>query len=347
MKPSVQLAALAHRVWSGKGVLSTVLLPLSWITRQAVERKRRHFANPATREHGRAPVVVVGNIYVGGTGKTPVVIALIQGLRERGWTPGVISRGYGVAAGEAARVGRGHLDPKAFGDEPALIAQRTDAPIAVHPRRALALRALEAACPDVDVVIADDGLQHLALGRDIEVAVQDARGIGNGRLLPAGPLREPADRLEHVDYIIVNLEPGEPDPAMATGVPAVGMRLLPERLEHLATRRSLEWRTWLAGHSDAPVSAVAGIGRPQRFFRMLEACGLTLAQAVALPDHAEFRTSPFEALGPGPILITAKDAIKCAAFARDERLWVVHAEPKFSDEHWLDDVDERLRDAAH
>jgi tetraacyldisaccharide 4'-kinase len=346
LKPSAALASLAHRAWRRKGVISALLLPLSWITRLAVARKRRRFAGPATQERGRTPVIVVGNIYVGGTGKTPVVIALVEGLRKRGWTPGVISRGYGVAAGQAPRVGTGRLDPAQFGDEPALIASRTGAPIGVHPRRVLALRALEAAHPEIDVVIADDGLQHLALGRDIELVVQDARGIGNGRLLPAGPLREPSEKLDQVDYLVVNLEPEEPDPAPTGTVPVLAMRLFPVRVEHLATHRSQDWSDWLASHGQDPVNAVAGIGRPRRFFRMLEACGLTLARTVALPDHAAFQASPFTALGPAPILITAKDAIKCAAFANDDRLWVVHAEPRFSSDDWLDDIARRLRDIA-
>ncbi|HEU0229357.1 MAG TPA: tetraacyldisaccharide 4'-kinase [Burkholderiaceae bacterium] len=344
MKPSARLATLAHRVWRGKGLASTVLLPFSWITRLVVAHKRQRFARPDARQRGRSPVVVVGNIYVGGTGKTPVVIALAQGLRERGWTPGVISRGYGVASSQAPRVGTGHLDPARFGDEPALIALRTGVPVGVHPRRILALRALEAAHPEIDVVIADDGLQHIELGRDIELAVQDARGIGNGRLLPAGPLREPADRLGQIDYLVVNLEPGQSDPASTGGVPTVGMRLFPSHVEHLATRRSVDWSTWLIEHGRTPANAVAGIGRPERFFGMLEACGLALAHTVALPDHAAFQTSPFDALGPGPILITAKDAIKCGAFTNDDRLWVVHATPRFTDSHWLDDIARRLRD---
>ncbi|TAM85766.1 MAG: tetraacyldisaccharide 4'-kinase [Candidimonas sp.] len=341
----MQLACLAHRIWRHKGPISTLLLPLSWLTRLIVACKRRRFAKPSAQTRGRAPIIVVGNIYVGGTGKTPVTIALVQGLRALGWTPGIVSRGYGVKKAQAARTGIGQLDPAQFGDEPALIARCTGAPVAVHPRRGLALRALEAAYPEVDVIIADDGLQHLALARDIEVAVQDSRGIGNGRLLPAGPLREPAGRLRHVDYLIVNLEAGQRPPKAPGTVPVVCMRLLPERMEHLATHRIQTWNAWFADHGKDPVSAVAGIGRPRRFFRMLAASGLTLADAVALPDHATFRDSPFDALGQRPILITAKDAIKCAAHARDGRLWVVHATPHFSDEHWIGHIARRLRAA--
>src|SRR5690606_11147564 len=134
-------------------------------------------------------------------------------LLAHGWHPGIISRGYGVDVGERARSGQGELDPLRYGDEPALIAHVTQAPIAVHPDRSLAIKRLRRDYPKVDVIIADDGLQHLALGRDLEIAVQDGRGIGNGRVLPAGPLREPASRLEYVDILISNLQPGEAAPS--------------------------------------------------------------------------------------------------------------------------------------
>ena len=344
MKASSSLAGLAHRIWRRKGLASAVLLPLSWLTGMAVARKKRRFARPGAQAQSRRPVVVVGNIYVGGTGKTPVVIALAQGLRARGWTPGVISRGYGSAAGGGPRVGRGpRLAPGEFGDEPALIAAETDAPIAVHRRRALALRALERAHPEVDVIIADDGLQHLALGRDIEIVVQDARGTGNGRLLPAGPLREPAAKLSQADYIVTNLEADQTDDGPARDdARRIGMRLRPREVRHLASQRTLAWDDWRTQYGRRPVDALAGIGQPGRFFRMLQACGLTLGQTVALPDHAAFEASTFDAFGSSPILITAKDAVKCAG-SNDARLWAVHVAARFSDGRWLDDLALRLR----
>src|SRR5690606_16068633 len=181
-----------------KGLISTLLSPLSWVARAFIARKRlRYQRKPGLSHQSRLPVIIVGNIYVGGTGKTPVVIALVQSLQARGWRPGVISRGYGAKVGKHARTGQGQLDPALFGDEPALIAQATQVPVAVHPKRALALLELQETYPQVDVIVADDGLQHLALGRDLEIVVQDGRGIGNGRVLPAGPLREPASRLDY------------------------------------------------------------------------------------------------------------------------------------------------------
>lgn len=200
-----RLARWVMRQWQIRGWFAGLMLPLSWVTAAVVARKqaalRSHRGKP---HHPGVPVVIVGNILVGGTGKTPVVIAITQYLQSRGWRPGILSRGYGVASGSEPRVGDRDLDPGTFGDEPVLINRQTGAPIAVHPRRVQAATALLQAFPDVDVLVCDDGLQHLALARDVEIVVQDQRGIGNGRLLPAGPLREPATRLQHVTAIVTN-----------------------------------------------------------------------------------------------------------------------------------------------
>jgi len=322
---------------------SALLLPLSWLVRLAIARKQRRFRrHPECVTHSRHPLIVVGNLYVGGTGKTPVVIALVQGLRAHGWNPGVISRGYGARLGREARTGQGHLEPAEYGDEPALIARASGAPVAVHPDRALALRTLENAHPEVDLVIADDGLQHLALGRDLEIVVQDTRGIGNGRVLPAGPLREPASRLASVDIVITNLTAGRPPPPSLPGEALqLAMRLEPRRATQMATGQWMDWPRWLSRHGAAAADAVAGIGQPERFFSMLRACGITLGQTIALPDHAPFQPSVFEPLRAGIVLITAKDAVKCAGLT-DERIWVVDVAPEFSDPQWLDRVHQIL-----
>jgi tetraacyldisaccharide 4'-kinase len=286
--------------------------------------------------------VIVGNIIVGGTGKTPVVIALVEALVARGWHPGVVSRGYGVKLKGRAKVGQGQLDAPAFGDEPALIARSTGAPLAVHPARVLAVQALIRAHPEVDVIISDDGLQHLALRRDIEIVVQDARGLGNGRMLPAGPLREPACKLGEVDYLITNLVANQSaPPALAIPARQFCMSLRPERLVHLASGLSATWPEWLARHATGAIAAVAAIGQPERFFSMLRTQGLKLDAAIALPDHDPYNTSPFTALGTDLILITAKDAVKCARFD-DPRIWVVNVAPQFSDTGWLDGLNEKL-----
>ncbi len=186
---SRRLEDLMLAIWSRRGVPSTLLLPLSWLYGRLSARRLRAGARTAWK--APVPVVVVGNILVGGTGKTPVTIAVCQALQARGWHPGIVSRGYGVTVGPEPRLSDAGGDAPRLGDEPALIHTATGAPVAVHPRRARAAATLLAAHPEVDVLIADDGLQHTALARDLELIVQDGRGVGNGRLLPAGPLREP------------------------------------------------------------------------------------------------------------------------------------------------------------
>ncbi|MCC2596717.1 tetraacyldisaccharide 4'-kinase [Pusillimonas sp. MFBS29] len=333
----MSLTDILHRAWQRKGLLSTLLLPLSWLLEMVVRYKRRRFRHrPELGYQSTLPVIVVGNIYVGGTGKTPVVIALVQALQARGWQPGVISRGYGATVGDHPRTGQGQLDPANFGDEPALIAQATQVPVAVHPKRSQALQQLRHTYPQIDIVVADDGLQHLALGRDLEIVVQDARGTGNGRVLPAGPLREPVDRLQDIDILITNLQPGQIAPAPAnTRARQLCMHLAPVKVEQLSTGLTLDWATWHGQHARQTMNAVAAIGQPERFFAMLRATGLQLTQTVALPDHDAYAISPFSALPDAMILITGKDAVKCRRF-NDERLWAVYAEPVFSDPEWLD-----------
>jgi len=364
------LTRFVHQVWAGKGWISTLLLPFSWITAFVVWQKRRRHQRCSQQGHrSRLPVVVVGNILVGGTGKTPVVMAVIQALQTRGWTPGLISRGYGAPASDTPRHGMGQLDPARFGDEPVLIAAQTGVAVAVHRDRTLALQVLEQHYPDVDVVIADDGLQHWALPRDVEIAVQDDRGCGNGRLLPAGPLREPAGRLQTVDFLITQQDADaplgsytpapramhatapEPHPSCTprampvktvTCVIPSSMILNPAIMHHLASGSRMPFADWRTHYGDAPASAVAGIGVPQRFFHMLRRAGVRLEHTVSLPDHDDYRHPPFAQLPQTPILITPKDAVKCAGL-HDNRLWVVHPHAHFSDPGWLEILEGRLR----
>lgn len=344
MKLKSALTQVLQRAWQKKGVLSTLLLPLSWLVRLEVTRRRKQFRlHPERITHSTKPVIIVGNVFVGGTGKTPVVMALIQALQARGWQPGVISRGYGVKPDARPLAGQGSLDPKKFGDEPALISALTKVPVAVHPKRALALQRLEKAYPQVDVIIADDGLQHLALGRDIEIVVQDDRGVGNGRLLPAGPLREPADRLDTVDFIITTTLTDGERPTGSHQLPghSSAMTLQPTHLEKLDDGTLLDWGSWLSTHGRSNCTALAGIGNPQRFFTMLKLQGVTLQAPQALPDHYGFETSPFLNLKQQIILITAKDAVKCRRWP-DPRVWAVHVQPVFSDPAWLDTCHQML-----
>ncbi|MGB3276130.1 MAG: tetraacyldisaccharide 4'-kinase [Castellaniella sp.] len=360
---SRQLEDCMLAVWRRRGVTSTLLLPLAWLYGRLSARRLR--AQARTAWQAPVPVLVVGNILVGGTGKTPVTIAVCQALQARGWHPGIVSRGYGVTVGPEPRLSDAGGDAPRLGDEPALIHTATGAPVAVHPRRARAAATLLAAHPEVDVLIADDGLQHTALARDLELIVQDGRGVGNGRLLPAGPLREPPPRLTQADWLITHLAADEPVPppvsAASTGggtdthtsthadighAPrAVLMRLEPEGATHLASGRDLPWTDWHAEHGTLPCSAAAGIGQPERFFAMLRAAGVTLSRTLRIPDHQAIPPGVLRDLPPGPILITPKDAVKCVP-PHDPRLWTVRAAPVFSDPNWLDEVDRALQAVA-
>lgn len=339
-----------HRLWRTRGPLSTALLPLAALTHGVIRWRQRQFRrHPERVWRAPIPVVIVGNLYVGGTGKTPVVMALVQALRALGWHPGVISRGYGVAPAATPRTGAGELDAALFGDEPALIARQTGAPVSVHPDRPAAVRALLAAWPAVDVIVADDGLQHYALGRDIEILVEDERGTGNGRLLPAGPLREPATRRATVDVIVTHtadLDAAAPSHAPSCGAALpVRMSLQAQGVRRLADGHWQDWPTWRTQHSDTPADAIAGIGDPARFFSMLRRAGIVLEQTRALPDHARVDAQALRGLHAGCILMTAKDAVKLPP-CTDTRLHAVEVTAVFTPADWVDTLDRRLRRRA-
>lgn len=248
-----------------------------------------------------APVIVVGNISVGGAGKTPLTIALVEALRARGFKPGVVSRGYGGSAQTPTLLGA-RPDPSVVGDEPALMRMRTGAPVAVGKDRPAAARLLIE--QGVDVVIADDGLQHYALARDLEICVVDgARRFGNGRLLPAGPLREPLTRLCNIDFIVCN--GGE---ARAGEVP---MQLVMGDAVPVSDSTRAQPLAQFAGRR---VHAVAGIGNPARFFDSLRNCGIDVVEHP-FPDHHRYAKADLDLGDDAPVLMTEKDAVKCRAFA--------------------------------
>ncbi|HZX79524.1 MAG TPA: tetraacyldisaccharide 4'-kinase [Lysobacter sp.] len=269
-------------------------------------RRRAYRKGWLKRGHPGVPVLVVGNLTAGGAGKTPLTIALVERLRAEGWNPGVASRGYGRDDAGTARWVDSKSDAALSGDEPVLIAQRTGAPVRVDKDRAAAAKALvQAGC---DLVICDDGLQHYRLARDVEIEVIDGRRrYGNGRLLPAGPLREPVERAARCDFHVVNLGDGGTAEA---GFGEWPMRLSVRDAVPLNGRRPRPL-TVFAGQR---VHAVAGIGDPARFFHTLKSRGIAVVPH-AFADHHAFQPSDLEFTSPLPLLMTEKDAVKCAAFA--------------------------------
>ncbi len=317
--------------WHPRSVIrrsvSLGLAPLSMLFETSVAMRRRRFLNNQDAvERLPVPVVVVGNLTVGGAGKTPLVIALVEALRAAGYAPGVISRGYGGSAtrSKSATVPVGSDDAEAaarFGDEAVLIRRRTGAPVFVGKRRVDAARALLAEHRDVDVLLSDDGLQHYALGRNFEIAVFDARGAGNAKLLPAGPLREPLTRLGEVDAIVLNGDdatlPELPD-GVALAQPPFRMELVPGdayRVNDPATTRTLD------SFRGRRLTAAAGIGNPQRFFALLKGAGLSFHR-MPLADHHRYAENPFARRNSEAVLMTEKDAVKCGRFD-ESRMWAV------------------------
>lgn len=273
-------------------------------------------------EHLPVPVIVVGNVNVGGSGKTPLTVTLVDWLRQSGFSPGIISRGYGGSAQTAMPV-RPESDPGLVGDEPVLLARRAGCPVWIGRKRLDAARRLLVLHPEVDVLIADDGLQHLALGRDFELVVVDAaRGFGNRRLLPAGPLREPLSRLATVNAVVIN---GDRTLPLPTGCSGFSMRIAGSRFVNLAApERCLSAAEFVAefspGFAAHPPHAIAGIGHPERFFNQLAALGLRPITR-AYPDHHAYVESDLPA---GIVLMTEKDAVKCASIGKRlarEDLW--------------------------
>lgn len=302
MKPATQAPAWQSwltRSWTHRGLLAWLLWPLSQLFGAlATLRRRLYRAGTLKAARVAVPVIVVGNVVLGGSGKTPVVIALVRHLQSRGLQVGVISRGYGRQARDCREV----LVDSAIadvGDEPALIKRATGAAVFVAARRFEAARALLASHPATQVIVCDDGLQHLALHRDLEICVFDDRGIGNGFLLPAGPLREPWPKT--VDMV---LHTGE-QPAFA-GFTAN------RRLAQHASRQdgSQVPLAQLTAPGTKPLLAVAAIAKPKAFFSMLQAQGLTLARTIARPDHDPFDDWQRHDYSGYTVVCTEKDAVK-------------------------------------
>lgn len=330
------------REWAGGSMAQCLLRPISWLYRLmwwlAAGRGSPRNARLTTAQAGlRAPLVVVGNLTVGGSGKTPCIIALAAALAARGWHPAIVSRGYG---------GRGHLEPvttrsraEEVGDEPLLIARRTGLPVWVGPDRLAAAHAVLDVHPEVDLLLSDDGLQRPTLPRDVEIAVIDARrGLGNRRLLPAGPLREPLSRLNQVDQVWLCGD--GPMPMGLTRTPfRVALALAPvaQRLASPGESRPLP------SFAARDAVAVAGIAEPDRFFAMLRAAGID-ALPQAWPDHHPFRPSDLAPLRGRTVLMTQKDAVKCETFAAPD-WWAVPLEAVIAGQA-IDAVESELRRAT-
>lgn len=309
--------------WQRRGAVAWSLFPLSLLFALLAGLRRRLFALGLKKiERLPVPVVVIGNIAVGGSGKTPVALWLAAELRARGRRPGIISRGYGGTVDGVAEVPPGG-DPARFGDEPVLMASASACPVFVGRDRPAAGRALLAAHPDVDVLIADDGLQHYRLARDVEVVVVDEATFGNRLRLPAGPLREGVGRLAEASVVLAH---GSLSPTLADAirpVPVFGFHLEGDAFERVGRRAE---RCLPADLQGRRLHAMAGIGRPERFFSQLEAMGLAI-QRRPFADHHAFTPDDLAMPDGDVLLMTEKDAVKCAPFApADSWVWPVRAQ---------------------
>ncbi|MCK0506309.1 tetraacyldisaccharide 4'-kinase [Aromatoleum anaerobium] len=300
----------APAFWQTRSLAAVLLLPLSGLFLLLATARRQLFKLRIRRAvRLPVPVVVVGNIAVGGSGKTPVVEWLVARLREAGFTPGIVSRGYGSEVAGVVIVPP-HGDARQFGDEPVLLARLTACPVAVGADRPAVAFALLQAHPECDVIVADDGLQHYPLARDVEIAVVDERTLGNRWLLPAGPLREGPGRLGDVDMIVAH---GAMSPALSSlldGRPVFAMHLEGgefRRLDGSACCNAEAFR-------GRRVHALAGIGRPERFFAQLAGMGLDVVPHP-FPDHHPFTAADLDFAPGEPKILTSKDAVKCASFA--------------------------------
>ncbi|MCG3728057.1 tetraacyldisaccharide 4'-kinase [Vibrio cincinnatiensis] len=298
---------MIEKLWFGRHLsyflLWPLLWPLSWLFKMISSARRRAFQQGKKASYkAPIPIFVVGNITAGGNGKTPFVVWLVEALQQQGYRPGVVSRGYGAKAPMYPLLVTDHTSTLHCGDEPKLIYQRTQAPVAVDPIRANAVKALLA--QGVDVVVTDDGLQHYALKRDIEFAVVDGvRRFGNQQLLPLGPLREPIARLQEVDFIITNGGQAKTGEIEMTLAPSLAINLVTgERAELGQLTHLVAW---------------AGIGHPERFFKTLETLGVDPVFTHGFADHQAFDESQLKALAEkgDNVIMTEKDAVKCTGFA--------------------------------
>ena len=342
--------SLLEQGWYSDNWLSRLLIPLSWLFALVSRSRRRTSQRIANKHRLPVPVVVVGNISVGGTGKTPLLITLVSALRQAGFRPGVISRGYGSEAPQYPFLVNAETAAEQGGDEPVLIASQCQCPVVVDPNRLQAAEYL-LTHSDCNVILSDDGIQHYRLPRDIEIAVIDgSRGFGNGRLLPAGPLREPVSRLGNVDFVISN---GQLSQQLKGDLQAVDVgtdvvaNVVTMTVEPLPQLRSLNGNEAPVAARDWPylrreVHAVAGIGNPQRFVDSLQQSGF-VPHLHAFPDHHKYRAEELQLSPRRPLVMTAKDAVKCRSLVTTEDdCWVLDVAANVP-QSWLDNLISKIK----
>ncbi len=307
-----------EQIWSGWGLFTLLLLPLSGIYYLLVGIRRYFYRSGLLRSSRLpVPVIVVGNITVGGTGKTPVVVWLAHWLLEKGFSPGIVTRGYGGKSTQWPRQVAESSQASEVGDEAVLLYRRSNCPVYAGPDRYQSGQRLlsEQTC---DIIISDDGLQHYALVRDLELAVIDGeRRFGNGLCLPAGPLRERKNRLLEVDLVLTNGVAQEGEHPLRVA----GTQVLSVKDRHKSKP--------LSAFVGQDVEALAGIGNPERFFGMLESAGVKITRH-AFPDHHPFSPEELESFADHTVLMTEKDAVKCEVFAGDD-VWFVPADASFNE----------------
>jgi len=329
----MSLSDYIQNAWYSKARWLIVLRPLESLYRAVVGRRRAAYEMRIDSSRStRVPVIVVGNITVGGTGKSPLTAWLVNHLSENGWNPGIVSRGYGGTSKHYPLSVTSSTPPSEAGDEPVMLAAQTGVPVAVDPQRPRAVALL--ADQGCDIVVSDDGLQHYAMERALELVVIDgARGLGNLRCLPEGPLREPASRLQSVDAVIVN---GPTQPSAFTHPNLFYAAITPVHFRYLGSDNTFPLSPIPL---NPPIHAVAGIGHPQRFFQTLSELGVEFTPKK-FPDHHNFSESDLRFDDNGDIVMTAKDAIKCVRMS-DHRLWALDVclQP---DAHFIDWLDHRL-----
>ncbi|MDH2434942.1 tetraacyldisaccharide 4'-kinase [Pokkaliibacter sp. MBI-7] len=312
------MALSSESLWYGNNKLSYLLWPLEVLFKRLASRRRQRLQTNAWL--APVPVVVVGNISIGGTGKTPLITALVTWAKQQGYRPGVVSRGYGGQSDVYPLTVEVDTDPAISGDEPALLRKLCDCPVVIAPDRVAAVQWL-LENNDCDLIFSDDGLQHYRLGRHIEIAVVDGhRGLGNGHCLPVGPLREPPERLAEVDFCVVN--------GYAASTPVTTsftMHIRAQQMVHVHTGQASDVHAW----SGREVIAMAGIGNPTRFFSTLESLGIKITRSISKPDHYHFQQEDIPS-GGMPVVVTAKDAVKCGGFAVDN-LWYLDITAVLSD----------------